>query len=205
MLGLDGVDRERGDAVVTARAAADDGGVQLRPLREAVPRAGVQHDETLAGGGEVEERLAVLGRVEELPVDADDRDVSVADLGRGLIAIFGVVDAEPGGGERGAVGVAEELAEVVRAAAADDEDLRLAGRPHDRLGLGQRSIAASAFFRTSRSRAAPGSRRQGPRDRGPGELGRRAGSLLGRDRHRDRDDVVVVAFEDDLRERCALA
>ena len=83
--------------------------VQLRPLREAVPRARVQHHEALAGRGEVEERLAILGRVEELPVDADDGDVGVADLGRGLIAILGVVDAEPGGAERRAVGAAEEL------------------------------------------------------------------------------------------------
>ena len=79
-------------------------GVQLRPLREAVPRARVQHHESLAGGGEVEERLAIVGRVEELPVDADDGDVGVADLGRGLIAILGVVDAEAGGAQRRTVG-----------------------------------------------------------------------------------------------------
>ena len=64
---------------------------------------GMQHHESLAGRGEVEERLAVLGRVEELAIDADDRDVGCADLGRGLVAIFRVVDAESGGLERRAV------------------------------------------------------------------------------------------------------
>ena len=57
---------------------------------------GVQHHEPLAGGGKIEERLAILGRVEELPVDADDGDVGFPKLGRRLIAILGVVDAESG-------------------------------------------------------------------------------------------------------------
>ena len=107
----------------------------------------MKHDEPLARGCEIEERLAVLGRIEELPVDADDGHVGLADLGGGLIAIFRVVDAEAGGRERGAVGRPEELAEVVRAAAADNEDLRLARCPDDRLGFGERGVAAATLLR----------------------------------------------------------
>ena len=136
---------------MTARAAADNRRVELRPIRKAVPRARVQHDEALPCRDKVEERLAVLRRVEELAVDADDRDVGLAELRRRLIAIFGVVDAEPGGGERGAVRGAEELAEVMRVAAGDDEDLRLAWRPDDWLRLRQRRIALSAFLRSGQS------------------------------------------------------
>ena len=114
----------------------------------------MQHHQPFAGGGEIEERLAILGRVEELPVHADDRHIGLADLGGSLIAILGVVHAEAGGAERGAVGAAEELPEVVRAAAADDEDLGLARRPDDWLGFRQGGIATSACLRP-----VPGGRR----------------------------------------------
>src|SRR5687768_15563794 len=96
MIRLHRIDRKPSYAVVTAGPAPDDGRIQLRPLGEAVPRAGVQHDETFACRGKIEERLAIGRRVEELAIDADDGDVSLPDLRGSLVAIFGVVHAESG-------------------------------------------------------------------------------------------------------------
>src|SRR5436190_19439728 len=146
MIRFHGIDRELRDAVVTASAAPDDGRIQLRPLGETVPRAGVQHDEALACRGKIEERLAIGRRVEELAIDADDGDVGLPDLRGRLVAIFGVVHAESGSRQDRAVGFAEEPPEIMRAAAADDEDLLLTGRPDDRFRLGQGSIPAPALL-----------------------------------------------------------
>ena len=165
------IHRELRDAVVAAGPAAGDGRVQLRPLRVAVPRARVQHHEALAGRREVHERLAIRRRIEELTIDADHGDVGLPDLGRRLIAVLSVVHAEAGGCKGGDVGAAEELAEVVRAAAADDQHLQLARCPDDRPGLGQRRIAAAALLRAW-SRSGRRGRRRLARCR-RGRLGRR--------------------------------
>ena len=146
MRGLQGVHGIFGDLVVAAGAAADDLGVELGPLGEAVPRAGVVHHDAFAGGGEGEERFAVGGGVEEFPIHADDGDVGAGEFGGRLVAVFGVVHRVAGGAENGAVSLAEEFAELVRAPAADDQDAGLAGFPDDRRGFGEHRIAAAAGF-----------------------------------------------------------
>jgi hypothetical protein len=72
-----------------------------------------------------------------------------------LIAIFGVVHAETSRAQGRAVGLAEVTAEVVRAAAGDQEHLRLAGLPRNRLRLGQRRVALAALPRARRLCASP--------------------------------------------------
>ena len=111
---------------------------------------GMEHHEALSCRGKVEERLPIGRSVEELTVDADHGYIGIADFGCSLVAILGVVHAETSGAERRAIGCAEELSEVMLLATGNDEDLRLAGRPHDRLRLGQRRIPATTFLRTRR-------------------------------------------------------
>jgi len=66
----------------------------------------------------------------------------------GLVAVFGVVDGETGGLERGDIGGAEEVVEVVRGTAADDEDACvLPASQFAGCGWHQRAIAFAAFLR----------------------------------------------------------
>ena len=146
MVGFHGFDIEGMDLVVAAGTAADDLGIDLRPAGEAIPGAGMQHDDAFACGGEVEEGFAIRGGVEEFAVHADDGGVGVCELGGGLIAVFGVVNGEAGGFERGDIGGAEEVFEVMRGTAADDEDARFAGFPLHGRGRNERAIAFAAFF-----------------------------------------------------------
>ena len=110
----------------------------------------MQHDETLASGGEVEDGLTVGGRVEEHPVHADHRDVGFGERRGGLVAILSVVHAETSGLERRGVSRVEELRKLVRAAAADEEHAGLAGFPDNGSGGRERGVVAAAFLRAGR-------------------------------------------------------
>lgn len=146
MVGFHGFHVEGMNLVVAASTATDDLGVEFGPAGEAIPGAGVEHDDAFACGGEVEERFAIGGGVEEFAVHADDGGVGVGKLGGGLVAVFGVVDGESGGFQRGDIGGAEEVFEVVRGTAADHEDTRFAGFPLHGRGGNERAIAFAAFF-----------------------------------------------------------
>jgi hypothetical protein len=153
MIGFHGLHIEGMNLVMAAGTAADDLGVELGPAGEAIPGAGMQHDDAFACGGEIEERFAIGGGVEEFAVHADDGGVGVGEFGGGLVAVFGVVDGEAGGFQRGDIGGAEEVFEVVRGTAADDEDACFAGFPLHGRGGNERAIAFAAFFGAS---AVPG-------------------------------------------------
>src|SRR5437016_682411 len=112
----------------------------------------MEHYDAFAGGGEIHDRLAILRRIEEFSVHTDHGDIGLADFVRRLIAILGVVHAEAGRFQYGNVGLAKELSEIVRAAAADEQHLFLSRLPDDGLGLGQGSVAAAPFLRASRPR-----------------------------------------------------
>ena len=146
VISFHGFNVEGMDLVVAAGTAANDLGIDLWPAGEAIPGAGMQHDDAFACGGEVEERFAIRSCVEEFAVHADDGSVGVGELGSGLVAVFGIVDGEAGGFQCGNIGGAEEVFEVMRGTAADDEDACFASFPLHGRGRNERAIAFAAFF-----------------------------------------------------------